>query len=148
VKRVVAAALMVAAAACTGSPQAVPTTTAPTPSPVIAAITYRVTGGAPTVRIRYGISGQTTSLTTRLPWEASGQAPVGANVEMSAFGLGKQGYRIVCTLTMATPGRAPYQSFDSSHAIGTGGTLSRPTVLYDDQCDTAATVPAAPMPSG
>jgi hypothetical protein len=144
------AALMLAAAACTGSPGAAPTTASPTasPPPVIAAITYRVTGGAPTVRIRYGISGQTRAVITTLPWEASGQAPVGANVEMSAFGLGKQGYRIACTLTMATPGRAPYQSFDSSHAIGTGGTLSRPTVLYDDQCDTAATVPAAPTPSG
>ena len=78
---------------------------------------------------------------TTLPWEASGQAPVGANVEMSAFGLGKQGFRVACTLTMATPGRAPYRSFDSSHAIGTGGSLASPTVLYDDQCNTAATVP-------
>jgi hypothetical protein len=145
----IVALVLMLAAACSGSPDASPPTSrSPTPalSPVIAAITYKVTGGAPKVRVHYGVTGQTKVVTTTLPWQATGQAPVGANVEMSAFGLGKQGYRIACTLTLSTPGRSPYQTFDSSHAIGTGGTLANPTILYDDQCNTAATVPAAPTP--
>jgi hypothetical protein len=143
------AAVLLLAASCTGAPRVSPSTSpppGPSPSPVIAAIAYKVTGGAPKVRIHYGVTGQTKAVTTTLPWEATGQAPVGANVEMSAFGLGKQGFRIACTLTLSTPGRSPYQAFDSSHAIGTGGTIAHPTVLYDDQCNTAAAVPGGPTP--
>jgi hypothetical protein len=148
------AALTIAfvATACTGSPQQAATSTTPTktpsPVPAIAAITYKVTGGAPTVRIHYGVTGSTVAVTTKLPWQATGQAPVGANVEMSAFGLGKQGFRLACVLTITTPGRSPYPSYDSSHAIGTGGSLNNPIVLYDDQCNTAAAVPAVSTPSG
>jgi hypothetical protein len=149
--RVAAVAAMAAAlltAACTGSPRATGSTS-PTPafSPLVAAVTYKVTGEAPKVRIHYGVTGKTVAVTTKLPWEAEGQAPVGADVEMSAFGLGQQGYRIACVLTITTPGKAPYPSYDSSHAIGTGGPLGNP-ILYDDQCNTASTVPPAPTSSG
>jgi hypothetical protein len=148
VAAIAAVAVLLLTAACTGSPKAT-SSTSPTakPTPVVAAISYKVTGGAPKVRIHYGESGKTIAVTTKLPWEATGQAPVGANVEMSAFGLGQQGFHIACVLTITTPGRAPYPSYDSSHAIGTGGTLNNPRVLYDDQCNTAATVPPAATPT-
>src|SRR5438105_3447324 len=99
-----AAILTTAAGACSGGSSATPSPS-PRPSaptspttvirPVRAIITYRVTGRAPSVDIRYGNKHHARALNTTLPWEHTGSAFTGTTVVLAATQpKSRYGYRL------------------------------------------------------
>jgi hypothetical protein len=136
-------AVGVLAAACTGEPEAGPST-AP---PVRARIEYQVTGRVPSVSLRFGNKHSSRRMTVDLPWSHVGSAFGGTTVVLDASQpSGPRGYRISCVLSITIPGHAPLVSRDSSHIVGIKAEGGSQSVLYDGQCNTSAVVSLTGLP--
>ncbi len=112
-------------------------------------VTYSVAGPAPTASIAFGPAGRTTRRDAALPWSLGATVPAGADLSLLAanHGGGARGYRLVCTIRIAVgPGRSPEVTTDSSHIVGTLGSVATPTPIYTGDCEADAMVPTAGSP--
>jgi len=138
---IVASAL---AAACTGDAGGHGAVTSPS---VRATVAYRVTGTAPTVRIRYGNKHSSREVTATLPWTHGGSAFTGTTVILSASQPSSRfGSRITCVVSVTIPGNPPIVSQDSSHIVGIKQEGGPQKILYDGQCNTAQVVSLTGLP--
>jgi hypothetical protein len=133
--------LLLGATACDASGGA--SSASPTAPARRAAITYRVTGNAPSVSIVFGNKHHARTVDARLPWSHTGSAFVGTTVVLTASQpRSGHGYRVACTLTVTLPGREPVRSTDSSHIVGVKAEGGSQAVLYDGTCVTSQVLSA------
>ncbi len=130
--------LLVGAVACTGPGGSAPP---PASSAQRATVTYRVTGDAASVTVRYGNKHHIARIEAPLPWSHVGSAFEGTTVLLRADQpKSKYGYRLVCTLSMTITGHDPLVSRDSSHIVGIKAEGGSQDVLYDGTCNTSQVV--------
>jgi hypothetical protein len=115
--------------------------------PVRAMVTYRVSGNAPSIVVKYGNKHHAAGVDTEPPWTHAGSAFTGTTVVLEATQpRSRFGYRLQCILTVTIPGSAPIVSRDSSHIVGIKQEGGPQKILYDGQCNTAQVVSLTGLP--